>query len=87
MIGNTQNCKNAQKKTSAVSDRLFSMAGQNTNGEVPSPVQPYLDTRCQLALSDGIIYKGVCIVVPPTMREHMLRLIHQSHLGMVKSKQ
>ncbi|XP_035989083.1 uncharacterized protein K02A2.6-like [Fundulus heteroclitus] len=27
------------------------------------------------------------IVIPPTMRQHMLKLIHQLHLGIVKSKQ
>ena len=55
--------------------------------EVPTPVQPYWDSRSQLAVTDGIVYKGMRIVVPPTMRNHMLGLIHQSHLGMVKSKQ
>lgn len=55
--------------------------------EVLTPVQPYWDSRSQLAVSDGIVYKGMRIVVPPTMQKHMLELIHQSHLGMVKSKQ
>lgn len=55
--------------------------------EVPIPVQPYWDSRSQLAVTDGIVYKGMRIVVPPTMQKHMLSLIHQSHLGMVKSKQ
>uniref|UniRef100_A0A3B3HY91 Gypsy retrotransposon integrase-like protein 1 n=1 Tax=Oryzias latipes TaxID=8090 RepID=A0A3B3HY91_ORYLA len=55
--------------------------------EVPTPVQPYWDSRSQLVVTDGIVYKGMRIVVPPTMQTDMLRLIHQSHLGMVKSKQ
>ncbi|XP_077394993.1 visual pigment-like receptor peropsin isoform X1 [Festucalex cinctus] len=55
--------------------------------EVPNSVQPYWDSRSQLAVSDGIVYKGLRIVVPATMRTHMLGLIHQSHLGVVKSKQ
>ena len=55
--------------------------------EVPVQIQPYWDSRSQLALSDGLIFKGLQIVVTPTMREHMLRLIYQSHLGTVKSKQ
>ena len=55
--------------------------------ELPIPVQPYWDSRSQLVCSDGVIYKGLRIVVPPSLREHMLRLIHHSHLGMVKSKQ
>uniref|UniRef100_A0A3B1K366 Gypsy retrotransposon integrase-like protein 1 n=1 Tax=Astyanax mexicanus TaxID=7994 RepID=A0A3B1K366_ASTMX len=55
--------------------------------EVPVPAQPYWDSRSQLAVLDGIVYKGLRIVVPPTMQGNMLKLIHQSHLGMVKSKQ
>ena len=55
--------------------------------EVPAPVQPYWDSRSQLAVSDGIVFKGLHIVVPPTMQRRMLELIHQSHLGIVKSKQ
>ncbi|KAK0143702.1 hypothetical protein N1851_008363 [Merluccius polli] len=55
--------------------------------EVPAPVQPYWDSRSQLAVSDGIVFKGLRIVVPPTMQRRMLELIHQSHLGIVKSKQ
>lgn len=55
--------------------------------EVPPLVQPYWDSRSQLAVCDGIVCKGLRIVVPPTMRAHMLKLIHQSHLGMVKCKQ
>ncbi|KAK0156522.1 Apoptosis-stimulating of p53 protein 1 [Merluccius polli] len=55
--------------------------------EVPVQVQPYWDSRSQLTMSDDLLFKGLRIVVPPTMREHMLKLIHQSHLGIVKSKQ
>ncbi|CAJ1066454.1 Transposon Ty3-G Gag-Pol poly [Xyrichtys novacula] len=55
--------------------------------EVPILVQPYWDSRSQLTVCDGIVFKGLRIVVAPTMRAHMLKLIHQSHLGMVKSKQ
>ena len=55
--------------------------------EVPISVHPYWDSRSQLAVSDGIVYKGLRIVVPPTMQKDMLKLIHQSHLGIVKSKQ
>lgn len=54
--------------------------------KAPAAVQPYWDSRSQLAICDGVIYKGLRIVVPPTMRQRMLKLIHQSHLGMVKNK-
>ncbi|XP_048237107.1 uncharacterized protein K02A2.6-like [Haliotis rufescens] len=55
--------------------------------EAPMETRPYWDSRDQLSLSDCIIFKGLRIVVPPSLRSHMLLLIHESHLGMVKSKQ
>ena len=48
---------------------------------------PYWDSRDQLAVLDGIIYKGSRIVIPPSLRDEMLQLIHKSHLGMTKCKQ
>ena len=59
----------------------------DTRREVPIAAQPYWDSRAHLAISDGIIYKGMRIVIPPSMRAHMLHLVHESHLGMVKCKQ
>lgn len=46
---------------------------------------PYWNSRDQLSVADGVIYKGFRIVPPPRVREHMLNL--GSHLGIVKSKQ
>lgn len=50
-------------------------------------VRPYWDSRDQLSVSDGIIFKGMRIVVPPSLRPRMLEIIHESHLGIVKCKQ
>lgn len=54
--------------------------------QVPHCIRPYWTVRDELAVTDGIIYRGLRIVVPPTMRPRMLELIHESHLGIVKSK-
>lgn len=59
----------------------------DTRQEVVIPVRPYWDSRSQLMVSDGIVYKGFRVVVPPSMCKDMLGLIHTSHLGIVKSKQ
>jgi hypothetical protein len=50
-------------------------------------VRPFWDSRDQLAVCDGVIYKGLRIVVPPSLQKQMLDLIHESHLGIVKCKQ
>ena len=41
----------------------------------------------ELAVSDGLVYKGMRIVVPPSMRSDMLKQVHKSHLGINKCKQ
>jgi len=43
--------------------------------------------RDEISVSDGVIYKGMRIVVPPSMRQDMLKHIHGSHLGITKCKQ
>ena len=35
---------------------------------------------------DGIVYRGMRIVIPPSLRKHIMSLIHKSHMGIVKSK-
>ena len=59
----------------------------DTRQEVPVQLRPYWDSRSELAVSDGVIYKGMRIVIPPSLRKQMLTLIHESHLGIVKCKQ
>ena len=55
--------------------------------EVPIPLRPYWNSKSELGVSDGIIYKDMRIVVPPSLCEHMLSIIHRSPLGIVKCKQ
>jgi transposase InsO family protein len=55
--------------------------------QVPFDVKQYWESRSELVVSNGIIYKGMRIVVPPSLRQYMVKLIHQSHLGIVKCKQ
>ncbi|XP_060077661.1 uncharacterized protein K02A2.6-like [Ylistrum balloti] len=59
----------------------------DTRSETPVEVRPYWDSRDQLSVLDGIIYKGLRLVIPPSLRGNMLELIHKSHLGMSKCKQ
>ena len=59
----------------------------NVQQEVPASLCPYWDSRSELAVCDGIIYKGMGIVVPPSLGQQMLNLVHESHLGIIKCKQ
>ena len=79
-----QNCT-----TSELSDlvSLVQNGWPDIKKEVPIALRPYWDSRDEYTVSDGVIYKGMRIVVPPSLRKTMLSLIHKSHLGMVKVKQ
>jgi hypothetical protein len=59
----------------------------DTRKETPIEIRKYWDSRDQLTVSDGIIFKGMRIVIPPALRKDMLKLVHRSHLGIVKCKQ
>ena len=49
----------------------------------PKPHSTFID---ELTIVDGVLLKGQCVVVPKSMRTEMLRLIHEGHLGIEKSK-
>ena len=52
----------------------------------PDVVKPYWDYRGDLTICEGMLLCGDRIVVPKTMRNEMLRRIHEGHLGMDKCK-
>ena len=55
--------------------------------QLSNDMKPYWDFRDELAIYDGIIFKGERVVIPKSMQSDMLHLIHYSHQGLVKSKQ
>ena len=59
----------------------------DTIEETPHCIRPYWTTRDERSVADDIIYKGMKIVVPPSMRSDMLAQILESHLGVTKFKQ
>ncbi|XP_048751585.2 uncharacterized protein K02A2.6-like [Ostrea edulis] len=59
----------------------------DTRDQAPVSTHSFWNSRDELSVMDGIIFKGMRIVFPPSLRPHMLELIHQSHLGIVKCKQ
>ena len=59
----------------------------DTRREAPHSIREYYRFRDELAVSDGIVYKGMNIVVPPNLRHTMLAQVHESHEGIIKCKQ
>ena len=59
-----------------------------TKRDTPPSIRHYWGFRDELTVSDNIIYKGMRIVVPPSLYHGMLLQIHdEAHLGIVKCKQ
>ena len=49
-------------------------------------LQGFKEVRRQLAYKGGILLKDNCIVVPKTLRSKILKVAHESHMGIVKTK-
>ena len=57
----------------------------NVRQEVRASLRLYWDSRSELAVCDGIIYKGMRIAVPSRLRRQMLNLVHESHLSKMQT--
>ena len=52
--------------------------------EVPQEIQKYWTFHEELTIKDGLILKGMQIMIPDKMREDILKQIHEGHLGLNK---
>ena len=79
-----------QKRTEEELDQLrrtIKHGFPDTRQELATTLRKYWDVRDHMSYHNGIIYKGLRIVVPRSLQKHMIELIHKSHLGIVKCKQ
>ncbi|KAK2181646.1 hypothetical protein NP493_386g02008 [Ridgeia piscesae] len=49
--------------------------------EVPASVHAYFSMRVELAVSDGLIFRGERVVIPEGMRKLTKECLHRSHMG------
>ena len=50
-------------------------------------IRKYSNVFNELAIVDGLTLRGECIVVPQTLREAMVKIAHEGHQGIVRTKQ
>ena len=55
-------------------------------GSVQADLRPYWHVRDEIHEAEGLLFLGDRLIIPITMRPEMLRLAHESHLGMDKCK-
>ncbi len=56
---------------------------------LPGQVQlakPYQHFKGELSVLDGVLLKGTRVVIPNSLRQQMVRLVHEGHLGIEKCK-
>ena len=54
---------------------------------LPSALQPLWNYREELTEVEGVLFKRDKIFIPPSLRENVVKKIHQSHMGIERSKQ
>ena len=53
---------------------------------LPHQFRPYWSVRDRLTVLEGVIFMGERLVVPASMRKHILDILHGSHFGAEKCK-
>ena len=41
----------------------------------------YWNYRDNIGIQNGLLFKGLCVIIPQSMKNDMLQKIHSSHLG------
>ena len=49
--------------------------------QTPAMIQKYWNFREEITIPDGILYKGLRMIIPVSLREDMLKKLHSSHVG------
>lgn len=75
-----------QTKNDSVLSKVLLYVQQGWPRKVEDSLQPYYKCRLQLAEENGCIMRGHKVLIPVTLQKKVLSEIHQSHLGIVKTK-
>ena len=57
-----------------------------TKDKLPPELKTYWNYRDEIATIDGLMFKGLKLIIPKKLRNEMLEIIHSSYLGIVKCK-
>ena len=58
----------------------------NQKYKVPLNIREYWSFRDELTCVDGILYKGLKVIIPKKLRPEMLEIVHQTHRSIVACK-
>ena len=67
--------------------KTFIIAGWlHTKDELQTDIRPYWPYRDELAVIDGVLLKGRCIIIPYNLKQQVLTQLHINHMGIEKTK-
>ena len=67
--------------------KTFIIAGwPHTKDELQTDIRPYWPYRDELAVIDGVLLKGRCIIIPNSLKQQVLTQLHLNHMGIEKTK-
>ena len=58
----------------------------STKDELHIDIRPYWSYRDDLAVLDGVVMKGRCIIVQAELKQQVLDQLHLNHMGIKKTK-
>ena len=58
----------------------------STKEDLHSDLRPYWSYRDDLAVIDGVVMKGRCIIIPAVLKQQVLDQLHLNHMGIKKTK-
>ncbi|XP_045458516.1 uncharacterized protein K02A2.6-like [Melitaea cinxia] len=66
--------------------KYIDLGWPNHNYNVSNEVKHYWSIKNELNVVDGVIFKGNLVLVPRKLRNEMLRIVHEGHLGIERCK-
>ena len=58
----------------------------DSRDELHADLQLYWSNRDELAVIDGIMLKGKCIIIPNRLKKQVVNQLHTNHMGIEKNK-
>ena len=58
----------------------------STNDKLHTDLKPYWSYKDKLAIIDGVMLKGRCIVIPTSLKQQVLEQLHTNDMGIEKTK-
>ena len=61
--------------------RIVLMGWPEHKKDVPLETHPYFNSRDELSVQNGLLFKGERVIIPVNLRQDVIQQIHHSHLG------